>query len=92
MIGISKRREQRQVTRKYYHGELIPSPRDVVADVKRRVAKVQGFELVDLAGDWVEDETGRFWLYVLLFERDGTTLEAKAAIAKEAANDEGMGG
>lgn len=87
MVGISKRLTQRVVRRYYYPGEIVPTPKEIVADIRRKVALIRGFDLVDCAGGETRDALGmRCFGYVLLFQRDGTTLEAQADMEKELAN------
>lgn len=87
MVGISRRLTQRVVRRYYYPGEIVPTPKDIVKDVRRKVKLIRGFDLVDCAGGETLDGQGAHCFgYVLLFQRDGTTLEAQADMAKELAD------
>ena len=80
MTGISRQLEQKSVKRRYYAGDFLPSLDDFAAITKRDVRSVDGYECVDVARTRDVDSFGvEHWLYVALYRRDGTTLEAKAA-------------
>lgn len=86
MKGISRQLEQRVVRRNYYRGEICPTPAQLKRIIEVHVPKVRGFDLIDIAGAPGFDEFGTpCFQYVCLYQRDGTTLEAKAGIAADKA-------
>jgi hypothetical protein len=86
MIGINRNITQRAVRRLYYAGDVLPDARQFVDIVCARVPLVKGFECKDVVRAAAWDANGvRCVEYIALFERDGTTIEARAAAAIELA-------
>lgn len=79
MVAISKQLEQVAVRRWYYAGDYCPSAAEYIA-MARKLDGTQGFEPVDVSRGPGVDKVGvPCMCYVALFQRDGGTLEAKAA-------------
>lgn len=88
MVAISRKLEQKAVRRRYYAGDFLPSLDMFVAGMARKVPQVSGYECVDAACTFTVDDNGvPCHLYVALFQRDGTTLEAQAAREEDRLTD-----